>query len=37
VDFIPNRELRLLMSNWLNTLIHDPLLKQHSDGLVSLP
>ncbi|KAJ2924983.1 hypothetical protein H1R20_g12110, partial [Candolleomyces eurysporus] len=33
VDFIPNRELRLLMSNWLNTLIHDPLLKQHSDGL----
>jgi hypothetical protein len=35
VDFIPNRELRLLMSNWLNTLVHDPLLKQHSDGLVS--
>ncbi|EAU87807.1 hypothetical protein CC1G_09426 [Coprinopsis cinerea okayama7 len=33
VDFIPNRELRVLISNWLNTLIHDPLLKQHSDGL----
>lgn len=33
VDFIPNRELRLSMANWLNTLVHDPLLKQHSDGL----
>ena len=35
VDFIPNRELRLLFSDWLNTLIHDPLLKTHSDGIVS--
>ncbi|KAF5326424.1 hypothetical protein D9611_001047 [Ephemerocybe angulata] len=33
VDFIPNRELRLLVANWLNTLIHDPLLKQHPDSL----
>ena len=35
VDFIPNRELRLLFADWLNTLIHDPLLKTHSDGIVS--
>ena len=35
VDFLPNRELRLVISNWLNTLIHDEILKQHSDGLVS--
>ena len=35
VDFIPNRELRLLFADWLNTLIHDPLLKSHSDGIVS--
>jgi hypothetical protein len=35
VDFIPNRELRLLIADWLNTLIHDPLLKTHSDGIVS--
>ena len=35
VDFIPNRELRLLIADWLNTLIHDPLLKAHSDGIVS--
>ena len=35
VDFIPNRELRLLFADWLNTLIHDPLLKAHSDGIVS--
>ena len=35
VDFIPNRELRLLFADWLNTLIHDPFLKTHSDGIVS--
>lgn len=35
VDFMPNRELRLLIADWLNTLIHDPLLKTHSDGIVS--
>lgn len=35
VDFIPNRELRLLMSDWLNTLLGDPILKRHSDAVVS--
>ena len=35
VDFIPNRELRLLIADWLNTLLHDPLLKKHMDGIVS--
>ena len=34
-DFIPNRELRLSIADWLNTLIHDTLLKIHSDGKVS--
>ncbi|KAG6836966.1 hypothetical protein H0H93_000358 [Arthromyces matolae] len=33
VDFIPNRELRLLMANWLNSLVHDPILRKHVDGL----
>ncbi|KAG5221145.1 ras GEF [Salix suchowensis] len=33
VDFTPNRELRLLVANWLNTLVRDPTLQQHSDGL----
>jgi hypothetical protein len=37
VDFIPNRELRLLVANWLNTLIRDPVLEKHKDGLVSFP
>ncbi|PPQ80324.1 hypothetical protein CVT25_003607 [Psilocybe cyanescens] len=32
VDFIPNRELRLLIADWLNTLIDDPILKKHSDA-----
>jgi Gdp/GTP exchange factor required for growth at low temperatures len=36
VDFLPNRELRLLLANWLNTLIRDPVLKKLNDGLVSL-
>lgn len=35
VDFLPNRELRLLVANWLNTLMRDPILEKHSDGLVS--
>jgi Gdp/GTP exchange factor required for growth at low temperatures len=35
VDFLPNRELRMLLASWLNTLIRDPVLKKHSDGLVS--
>lgn len=33
VDFLPNRELRLLLANWLNTLIRDPVLKKLKDGL----
>ncbi|KAF5329123.1 hypothetical protein D9758_017145 [Tetrapyrgos nigripes] len=33
VDFVPNRDLRLLVASWLNTLIHDPILEKHSDGL----
>jgi hypothetical protein len=35
VDFLPDRELRLLVSHWLNTLIRDPILTKHTDGLVS--
>lgn len=35
MDFLPNRELRLLMASWLNTLVKDPILKKHEDGLVS--
>lgn len=34
-DFLGNRDLRMLLANWLNTLIRDPILKNHSDGLVS--
>ena len=36
MDFLPNRELRLLLASWLNTLVRDPVLKRHQDGLVSL-
>jgi GDP/GTP exchange factor required for growth at low temperature len=36
VDFLGNRELRLLLASWVNTLIKDPVLKKHSDGLVSM-
>jgi hypothetical protein len=32
-DFIPNGELRLLIVDWLNNLVHDPLLKTSSDGI----
>jgi len=34
VDFLPNRELRLLLASWLNALSRDPVLKKHSDGVV---
>ena len=34
VDFVPNRELRLLMADCLNQLNRDPLLTKHVDGLV---
>ncbi|KAH0834180.1 hypothetical protein J3R83DRAFT_11489 [Lanmaoa asiatica] len=33
MDFLPNRELRLLLASWLNTLVKDPVLKRHQDGL----
>ncbi|KAH7882692.1 hypothetical protein F5I97DRAFT_1816323 [Phlebopus sp. FC_14] len=33
MDFLPNRELRLLLASWLNTLVRDPVLKKHQDGL----
>ncbi|GLB44214.1 putative rasGEF domain containing protein [Lyophyllum shimeji] len=33
VDFVPNRELRLLVADWLNTLIRDPILKMNNDSL----
>ncbi|KAJ7789623.1 hypothetical protein B0H13DRAFT_817304 [Mycena leptocephala] len=33
VDFLPDRELRLLVARWLNTLIRDPILTKHTDGL----
>lgn len=35
VDFMPNRELRLFIAAWLNTLLQDPALKKHHEGLVS--
>lgn len=34
VDFLSNRELRLLVADWLNTLVRDPVLKKNTDGLV---
>ncbi|KAL1741639.1 hypothetical protein HDZ31DRAFT_44998 [Schizophyllum fasciatum] len=33
VDFLPDRELRALVSGWLNTLVRDPALTKHTDGL----
>ncbi|KAH9984299.1 hypothetical protein BJV77DRAFT_966244 [Russula vinacea] len=32
VDFVPNRELRLLLASWLNTLRRDPILQKHTDA-----
>ncbi|KAI0339067.1 ras GEF [Trametopsis cervina] len=32
VDFVPDRALRLLFANWLNTLRHDPILTRHKDA-----
>ncbi|KAA1474168.1 ras GEF [Dentipellis sp. KUC8613] len=32
IDFIPSRELRLLLASWLNTLKRDPILKKHNDA-----
>ena len=36
VDFVPNRELRLLLASWLNTLRRDPILRKHTDATVRL-
>ncbi|KAL4077794.1 hypothetical protein J3A83DRAFT_4475635, partial [Scleroderma citrinum] len=33
MDFLPNRELRLLLASWLNALVRDPVLVKHQDGL----
>ncbi|KAJ2957305.1 hypothetical protein NUW54_g14610 [Trametes sanguinea] len=33
VDFVPNRELRLLFADWLNSLRRDPILQRHRDAL----
>lgn len=33
VDFLPSRELRLLIAGWLNTLKRDPVLKKTQDGM----
>ena len=35
VDFVPDRELRLLFANWLNSLRKDPIMQRHRDALVS--
>lgn len=35
VDFVPNRELRLLFANWINSLRKDPILTRHRDAPVS--
>ncbi|THV03486.1 ras GEF [Dendrothele bispora CBS 962.96] len=32
VDFVPNRELRLLVASWLNTLARDPILERCKDA-----
>ena len=34
VDFVPNRELRVLFAEWLNSLRRDPILQKHRDALV---
>ena len=36
VDFVPNRELRLLFASWLNTLRKDSILQKHTDATVRL-
>ncbi len=34
VDFVPNRELRMLFADWLNSLRRDQILTKHRDALV---
>jgi len=36
IDFVPNRELRIILASWLNALIKDSVVKSRSDALVSL-
>jgi len=36
VDFVPNRDLRLLFASWLNALRRDPILQKHTDATVRL-
>ena len=33
--FVPNRDLRVLFANWINTLRKDPILTRHRDAPVS--
>ncbi|KAH8084897.1 ras GEF [Cristinia sonorae] len=33
VDFVPNRELRLLFATWLNRLPKDPIIERHKDAM----
>lgn len=33
IDFVPNRELRLLFANWLNSLSRDPIIQTLKDAL----
>ncbi|KAF9027864.1 ras GEF [Hymenopellis radicata] len=33
VDFLPNRDLRLLFASWINSLMRDPVLVKYTDGL----
>ncbi|TCD60852.1 hypothetical protein EIP91_009401 [Steccherinum ochraceum] len=33
VDFVPNRDLRLLFASWLNSLLKDPILERHKDAM----
>ncbi|KAI6020521.1 hypothetical protein EDC04DRAFT_2901754 [Pisolithus marmoratus] len=35
MDFLRNRELRLLLASWLNALVRDLVLQKHQDGLAS--
>ena len=35
VDFVPSHELRVLFTEWLNSLQCGPILQKHRDALVS--
>ncbi|KAL0573822.1 Guanine nucleotide exchange factor lte1 [Marasmius crinis-equi] len=34
LDFLNNRELRVLMASWLNALVKDPILERYPDALI---